>query len=83
MEQEATDDAWYSELLSTPLDIPAKSQDDATNIGTGASPDGEGLSTKVSLGLCWRDAYCLLVCVTCNVDSVSALVLLREKALWF
>ena len=73
MEQEVTDDAQFSEILSTPLDMPVKSEDDATITGTGASPDGEGLSTKASSELHWRDAYCLLVHVTHNVNSVLAL----------
>ena len=50
-----------------------KSEDDATDDGTGASPEGEGLSVTASPGLHWREAYCLLVRVTRNVDSVSAL----------
>ena len=56
-----------------PVDTPVKSEDNATDQRTGASPEGEGLSTVVSLGLHWREAYCLLVRVTRNVDSVSAL----------
>ena len=70
MEQRETEDAWYSELLTTPVDTPVKSEDDATNKRTGTSPDGGG---AVSPGLCWRESYCLLVQVACNVDSVSAL----------
>ena len=61
MEQEETADAWSSGLLSTPLNMPVKSKDDATITGASASPDGERLSTTVSSGLCRRDAYCLLV----------------------
>ena len=61
MEQEETTDAWSSGLLSTPLDMPVKSEDDATITGASAFPDGEGLSITVSSGLCQRDAYCLLV----------------------
>ena len=41
--------------------------------GTGASPEGLGSSTAASLGLRRREAYCLLVRVTRNVDSVSTL----------
>ena len=56
------EDAWYSELFTTaPVDTPVKSEDDATAQGTGASPDSEGLSTVMPWGLCWREAYCLLV----------------------
>ena len=74
MEQKESDDASYSELLTTtPVNTPVKSEDDATMKGTGASPDSEGLSTTVSLGLCWREAYCLLVWVACNMDSMSVL----------
>ena len=50
-----------------------KSEDDTADDGTGASPEGEGSSTAASLGLCRREAYCLLVRVTRNVDSVSTL----------
>ena len=74
MEWKESKDAQYSELLTTtPVDMPVKSEDDATTQGTGASPDGEGLSAAASPGLCWREAYCLLVRVACNVDSVSTL----------
>ena len=73
MEQEAANDAWYSELLTAPLDMPVNSEDDTTVTRTGASPNGEGLSATASLGLCRRDAYCLLVRVTHNVNSVSVL----------
>ena len=74
MEREESEDARYSELLTTALvDMPVKSEDDATAQGTGASPEGEGLSTAMPRGLRQREAYCLLVRVTCNVDSVSAL----------
>ena len=55
------------------MDTPVKSQDDAAVKGTGASPDGEGLSTTAYSGLCRREAYCLLVLVAHNVDSVSVL----------
>ena len=71
MEQKESDDAQYSELL-TPTRTPVKSEDDATK-GTGASPDSERSPATVSQGMCRREAYCLLVRVTCNVDSVSAL----------
>ena len=73
MEQEAADDARYSELLTIPQDTRVKSENDATITRAGASPDSEGLSPTASLGLCWRDAYYLLVWVTRNVDSVSVL----------
>ena len=74
MEREESEDAWYSELLTTaPVDTPVKSEDDATTQGTRASPDGEGLSTAMPWGLRWREAYCLLVRLTRNVDSVSVL----------
>ena len=59
-----------------------KSEDDATAQGTGASPDGEGLSTAMPQGLCQREAYCLLVRVTCNVDSVSTLDAKVPKYVW-
>ena len=74
MEQKESKDARYSELLTTtPMDTLVKSEDDATARGTRIYPDGEGLPYTVSSGLCWREAYCLLVQVTCNVDSVSVL----------
>ena len=70
MEQKGTKDARYPEFLTTTsVDAPVKSEDD----GTGASLEGEGSSAAVSPGLCQREAYCLLVRVTRNVDSVSAL----------
>ena len=72
MEQKESDDAQYSELL-TPMDMPVKTEDDATEKGTGASPDSEGSSATVSQGMQQREVYCLLVQVTRNVDSVSVL----------
>ena len=71
MEQKESDDAWYSELL-TPTKTPVKSEDDNTK-GTRASPDGERSPTTVSQRMHQREAYCLLVQVTRNVDLVSAL----------
>ena len=71
MEQKESDDAWYSELL-TPMKTPVKSEDDTTK-GTGASPDSGRSPTTVSQGMRRREAYCLLVWVACNVDSVSTL----------
>ena len=71
MEQKESDDAQYSELL-TPMKTPVKLEDDDTK-GTRASPDSERSPATVSQGTCWREAYCLLVQVTRNVDSVSAL----------
>ena len=71
MEQKESDDARYSKLL-TPTKTPVKSEDDNTK-GTGASPDGERSPATVSQGMHWREAYCLLVRVARNVDSVSAL----------
>ena len=74
MEQEESEDAWYSELITTaPVDMPVKSEDDAATGGTEASPDGEGLSVAMPEGLHRRELYCLLVRVAYNVDSVSAL----------
>ena len=71
MEQKESDDAWYSELL-TPTKTPVKSEDDDTK-GTEASPDSERSPATVSQETRWREAYCLLVRVTRNMDSVSAL----------
>ena len=71
MEQKKTDDAWYSELL-TPTGTPVKMEDDITK-GTGASPEGEKSPATESRGMHWREAYCLLVRVARNVDSVSTL----------
>ena len=71
MEQKESNDAQYSELL-TPTGTPVKLEDDATK-GTGASPDSERSPTTVPQGMHRREAYCLLVRVTHNVDSVSAL----------
>ena len=74
MEQKETEDAQYPEFLTTtPVDTPVKSKDDTTNDGTGASLKGEGSSAVASLGLRRREAYCLLVQVTHNMDSVSTL----------
>ena len=74
MERKGTEDARYPEFLTTtPVDAPVKSEDDTTDDGTRASPEGGGSSTAVSPGLHWREAYCLLVQVNRNVDSVSAL----------
>ena len=47
--------------------------EDDTTKGTGASPEGEKSPTTGPQGMRWREAYCLLVWVACNVDSVSAL----------
>ena len=70
MEQKGTKDAWYPEFLTTTaVDVPVKSEDDTANDGTGASPEGGGSSTAASPGLRQREAYCLLVRVTCNVDT--------------
>ena len=71
MEQKESNDAWYSELL-TPTGMPVKTEDDATDKGTRASPDGEGSPATTSQGMCRREACCLLM-VTRNVDSVSML----------
>ena len=49
-----------------------KSEDDATK-RTRASPDSERSPVTVSQGMHRREAYCLLVWVAHNVDSVSAL----------
>ena len=74
MERKGTEDARYPEFLTTnPVDAPVKSEDDTTDDGTGASLEGGGSSVAASLGLHRREAYCLLVWVTRNVDSVSAL----------
>ena len=74
MEWKETKDAQYSELLTTtPVDTPVKSEDNSVDLGTGASPEGEGSSMAASPGLRQREAYCLLVWVTRNVDSVSVL----------
>ena len=71
MEQKESDDARYSKLL-TPTRTPVKLEDDDIK-GTGASPDGERSPTTVSQGTRQREAYCLLVRVTHNMDSVSTL----------
>ena len=74
MEQKGTEDARYPEFLTTtPVDAPVKSEDDTADDRTGASPEGGGSSAVASSGLHQREAYCLLVQVTRNVDSVSAL----------
>ena len=83
MEWKETEDAWYSELLTTTrVDMPVKSEDDTVDLGTGAFPEGEGSSKVVSPGLRRREAYCLLVRVTCNVDSVSALDVKVPDYVW-
>ena len=71
MEQKESDDARYSKLL-TPTKTPMKLEDDDTK-GTGASPDSERSPATVSQGMRQREAYCLLVQVAHNVDSVSVL----------
>ena len=71
MEQKGSDDARYPKLL-TPTKTPVKSEDDNTK-GTRASTDSERSPTTVSQGMRQREAYCLLVWVTRNVDSVSML----------
>ena len=74
MEQKGTKDVWYPEFLTTiPVDAPVKSEDNTANDRTEASPEGGGSPGAASPGLCRREAYCLLVRVTCNVDSVSGL----------
>ena len=74
MEWKGTEDARYPQFLTTTsVDMPVKSEDNTADDGTGASPEGEGSSAAVSPGLCRREAYCLLVQVTRNVDSVSTL----------
>ena len=74
MEWKGTEDARYPKFLTTtPVDAPVKSEDDTTDDGTRASLEGEGSSAAASPGLRQREAYCLLVRVTRNVDSVSAL----------
>ena len=69
MEQKQSDDAWYSELL-IPTEMPVKSEDDTIEKGTRVSPDGGVSPATVSQGIHWKEAYCLLVQVTHNVDSV-------------
>ena len=74
MERKESENARYSKLLTTtPVDTPMKSEDNATTQRTGASPDSKGLSVAASPELRQREAYCLLVRVAHNVDSVSAL----------
>ena len=74
MEWKGTKDARYPEFLTTtPVDAPVKSEDDTADDRTRVSPEGGGSSAAASPGLRQREAYCLLVRVTCNVDSVSAL----------
>ena len=74
MERKGTKDARYPEFFTTtPVDVPVKSEDNTTNEGTRASPEGGGSSAAASPGLRRREAYCLLVQVSRNVDSVSAL----------
>ena len=83
MEWKETEDAWYSELLTTtPVDTPVTSEDNTIDLRTRAFPEGEGSSTVASPGLCRREAYCLLVRVTCNVDSVSALDVKVPDYVW-
>ena len=71
MEQKETNDAQYSELL-TPTGTPVKMEDDTTK-GTRASPESEKSPATGPQGMCQREAYCLLVRVARNVDSVSPL----------
>ena len=55
------------------MNTSVKTEDDATEKGTRASPDGEGSPATVSQWMHQREVYCLLVWVTHNVDSGSAL----------
>ena len=71
MEQKETNDARYSELL-TPTGTPVKTEDDTTK-GTEASLESEKSPATGPQGMRQREAYCLLVRVAGNVDSVSAL----------
>ena len=71
MEQKKFEDSRYSELL-TLTKTPVKSEIDDTK-GTRASPDSERSPATVSQEMCQREAYCLLVQVAHNVDSVSTL----------
>ena len=71
MEQKETNDARYSEL-PIPTRIPVKTEDDTTK-GTGASLESDKSPATGSQGTSQREAYCLLVRVAHNVDSVSAL----------
>ena len=74
MEQKGTKDGRYHKFLTTtPVEVPVKSEDDTTDDGTGASPEGGGLSVVASPGMRRKEAYCLLVHVNRNVESVSAL----------
>ena len=83
MERKESEDARYSELLTTtPVDMPVKSEDDTIDQGTGVSPEGEGSSVAASPGLHQREAYCLLVRVTHNVDSVSTLDVKVPDYVW-
>ena len=82
MNPEETTDARSPGLLSNPKETPVKSKDDATITGAGVSPDSEGLSTTVSLGLCQRETYCLLIWLTCNIASVSALNSMVPTHVW-
>ena len=83
MEQKGTEDARCPEFLTTtPVDTPVKSEDDTTDDRTRASPEGEGSSVAASLGLCQREANCLLVQVTRNMDSVSALDVKVPDYVW-
>ena len=71
MEQKETDDARYSGLL-TPTGTPVKTEADTTK-GTGASLESEKSPATGPQGMRRREAYCLLVQIACNMDSVSAL----------
>ena len=82
MEPKETADAQSSGLLSTPKEMPVKLEDDATITRAGVSHDGEGLSATASLGLCLTETYCLLVLVTCNVDSVLVLYSMVPTHVW-
>ena len=71
MEQKETNDARYSELL-TPTWTPVKMEDDTTK-GTRAFLESDKSPATGPQGTCRREAYCLLVWVAHNMDSVSAL----------
>ena len=79
MEQEPTDDARAAELLSTPT-RPVKSEEEGGSSLESPTPT-KSSGCKVQ-GLSSRETYCLLVWVTHNVETVSALNAAVSTHLW-
>ena len=63
----------------SPTEMPVKLE---ATVASGVDNPHEGPNTTVSLGLCQRENYCLLIWVTHNVDSVLALDSMVPAHIW-